>query len=397
MFKTPYDFNANGDGVADDYQPLQDWFDAIESNAGILPPGIFLSSQTLKVHSHTTVYGTGGQLSIIKAHPSLLTDENDTQNQLLTNANVVGDVATRTDGAINFYNVGFQRHPTKRTAASMLGFAGVSGLVFRDCTLAHARRFLSAFSACTDVTFDNCDLYDFGSLDPVPQPGRCLYDGGYAIWAGVESNSNFSVINCRIRDGQWTGIHAAGERWTIANNEILRVHEAGIFGGPTHSTITGNRINTVRLKDCEANGIEIGGRENVISNNVIDDTDHGSIYLTNVINYNVRGNVCTRASQQKAANGVPDMGMTGVITVRNAAGLGQLLDNLLLCDNIIADNTGRSTYGIALYDMGGGPMQNLCCTGNNLGSATQWKGAPIFVDLSVPGLNFTLKDNPGAP
>lgn len=380
---TPYDFGAVGDGVADDTVAMQAWLDAITNGAGYGKAGTFRTTATIFISGNTTIYGAGRGSFIIK--------RNDGATQLLQNKN------QGTDENIAVYGTCFQGDAAAVTAVEMCGFGGVNNLTFRDCLFQHWRRFLTAFSTCTQVNLDKNEFYDWGSTDPVPIPGACQFDGGYAVWMGI-ADSDINITDNFFHDGEWHPILAAGERFIISGNHIQNTKEGGMFcPGLNQSLIARNIISGVVMKDCAACGIEFFGSRVNIVNNFIFNVGDAAILLTDSELINVEGNICDLSSQGAVSSVSPYSAVVGIRTL-NSNGDGSVWpQNITIANNQISGRDNKVAYAIGLYDIGvpgALPMDNISIIGNNLGPLNGWRlGAFLFFGATVRGDNFLQRDN----
>jgi hypothetical protein len=392
---TPYDYGAIGDGVADDTVAMQAWLDAIAGAAGYGKNGTFLVSDTLKISGNTTIYGAGRGVFIIGKQPDF-----PNSHDLLQNKNFVTDPsppATLIDNNIAIYGTCFQGIGDQGIppGTSLSSWIGVGNLTFRDCLFQHCRRFLTAFSNCHNVNIVENEFYDWASSDPVPSPGACLFDGGYAMWING-TNSNFNILNNYIHDGEWTAILLDAPYSLMRGNHIERCKEAGMFGGPSYCLIDNNKIISVRTKDCSGQGIECAGNFFTISNNLIFDTDRASIYVGECSVVNIVNNICLNPDQNMVVADPPNNGDTGAITLA-ARGAGPVPSTVLIANNQCSGRDGKASFGIALYNFIGTPeMTGISILGNNLGPQGAWRGGlgqAIFTDAACHGVDYMQRDN----
>lgn len=391
MMATPYDYGATGTGEDDDTEAMQLWLTAIAGTAGYLRTGTFGISSTLTISGNTTIYGAGRGAAVIKK-----LDGFPSTSQLLLNKNQLSFPSNPVDANIAIYGVCFQGISSQAIppAVALMQIIGVSSVTFRDCLFQNCRRSMIVFSNCSNVVLDGNEFSDWGSLEAVPSPGMCLFDGGAAILM-YKNNNRVFLTNNYFHDGQWGGI-SIGEplgcnQFNIAGNIFERVMEYGIFGNATSGIFSANTVNGVRLKDCSAQGFELGGQFYNIANNAFFDTDRASIYLTDAQVVNVTGNQCNTAGQSNEGA----TGGAGTITVLSSTTTGP--NNITIEGNQIGGSDGLSPYGIALYAIGSGvPIRDLLIAGNNLGLDGDWRGAPMWVDDDAIGANFMIRANRGA-
>lgn len=398
MMATPYDYGAVGDGVADDTDAIQAWFDAIAGTAGYGKTGTFAISSTVRL-SGCTIYGAGNNNFVLTITPDF-----PSSSPLIRNKNQSTD--TQIDNGIVIYSCGFQGSSSLAIpdGTAMIDVVGVNSFTLFDCKLGHYRRHLLAFTNSTDIDISHSELYDWGSLSAVPEPNTCQYDGGYAVYVGGTC-SNYRISYNHMHDGQWTAILVGGSYADISHNIIQRVNEAGIFGGLVFSRVCNNHINSVRRKDCAAHGIEVGTSRSTISDNIIFDCDYACIYVSNCVETIVSDNVLSAPNQARTPT--INYGTTGALTIRNAQDPldppgSDYVNKLTITGNQISDATGRSTYGILFIGTGPAPplMNSVTCHGNNLAGTTWLSKAicyddPIFV-APVIGTDFMIRDNLGA-
>jgi hypothetical protein len=384
----PYQFGAIGDGTSDDTTSIQAWLDGIANGAGFWKAGTFAISDTVHIRSDTKIYGAGRGVATLKAASGFPSNK-----QLLTNV-AVGDKN------ISISDCGFQGDSNAVTSVEMLGFGSIDTLILRDCLFQHWRRFLTTFSSCTHVTVNNCEFYDWGSLDVVPTPGACLFDGGYALWFGT-GNSDINIINNFMHDGQWHAILAEGERFLIQGNRIYSTREGGIFcPGLNFSSILGNTISGVARKDCAACGIEFQGTRVNINDNLINATGQFSILISDSYLINVEDNICDGSSTE--TDGIETVScVIGVRSLGSGGPSGQGPNSITISNNHIFDRRGMAAHGIGFFKLGfpnAKFMDSIMVQGNNLGPNDGWRVSPmLFFEAleSVSGVDFMIRNNQG--
>lgn len=377
---TPQRYGATGDGSTDDTTAMQTWLDAIKNKTGYLPTGTYAVSASLVVRDGTSIFGAGRHVAIISKMPGF------PQAQPLISVPV---------NDFHCYHVCFQGSSSDPVSAALVDAPNASRLMLQDCTMQHHRYIMFAISNGFDIRVEDCEVYDWGSITTPTNPGACEYEGGSGLL--FISCDRVQVVNNYLHNGQWTAIVFYGQNALIQNNIILTVNEAGIYGpGINFSIIRGNRITSVRRKDCSAHGMELDGQNLLVCSNVVYDTDLASIYMTNPVVVQITDNICNTPNQERAQTLVE--GSTGAITIRGTT--PSSVNRLLVARNICSDATGKSSYGIVFYDAGCGPMLNLLCSGNNLSPLTQWQGTaipyndPYFGTFTGP--TFMVRDNLGA-
>jgi hypothetical protein len=367
----PYDFEAVGDGVADDTLAYQAWLDAIANGAGYGAPGTFGISSTVKISGNTTIYGAGKgahTLRKLAGYPA--------SQQLLTNKNIQVS-PPQVDASIQIFGICMQGISGDITSVELVAMVGVLGLTFRDCLFEHSRGFLLACSNSIGVNIETNEFYDWGKL-------AASGEGGEAIFVPA-SSQDVSITNNYIHNGEWGGIYIAANRFVVSGNRILFVKESGINGGGIGGSITGNRISGVVTKISLGNGIALFEPQGVtITGNVVDVCDESNLFLVDPVLVTATGNTFNVAGQNQT--NFPDAAAVQVDAVTAQGCVDTTISN-----NTISDATGNCAYGIRLSNFGfptAPPYVSFQCNNNNL-SNSLWRVQALLIDANVAGQSAT--------
>lgn len=282
QFPTPYDFGAIGSGVADDFLPLQQWFDYIPGHGGVgfLPKGIFATTRVVQPSGGTTIWGSGLD-GIIKTMPGIAQDY-----PLLVNKNIVSSGDARIDIGIKFFNCSFQGSPGA-AVHDFIDFIGVDDLTFQHCAVSGRERDLVVLANCINYHVDFNHLYNFAQNPPVA-PG---WAGGNAVFCLTPCYNGTITYNQIANGGIGIWMPASpGYGCTVQGNMIQTVQEAGIVGSPPLSNISGNMIVNVTRVDVSGHGCEMQGNNYSFYGNQIQLCDATCAFFGNITNVQITGN-----------------------------------------------------------------------------------------------------------
>jgi hypothetical protein len=370
--KSPYDFGARDDPnrlyVAANTLALQGWLNAIAGAAGEGRAGTFYVDKMLVARAGTTIdgAGTGFKIKAAKGLPA----------QLFANA-----------GQIAVYGTCFEGITDKPQSVEMCAWNGINGPVHLEGNLFKSwRRFLTTFANCDNATVKGNEFVDWGSADPVPNPGACQYDGGYATWWGP-NNTNANILDNNFHDGLWHAILIEAPHSRISRNRFLNTQEGAIFtgNGISHLTIDGNFIRNVVQRDCTACGIEFFGDHSRIINNDIENTGDASIMTTDTSHTLISGNTCGLSHQTDPAD--PNNAVVTVRTISNQ----YWPHNLTIVDNDLSADDHKAGHAIGFYDfgMGGRSCDDVLVTDNMIG--VDWRLGQIQYFGNVKGQRFVVQ------
>lgn len=398
-------FGGKGDG-RDDGPALQKWLDAIAGKTGTLDRW-YHSSQTLYAHPDTTIYGTNRDVCGFAAHQS----------------HTGAEVLVYGQSGCRFFDLGLRGTPALREVrhSTMLRTDG-DDIVLHNCALSWWRTlFMPVATNRLQVT--GCDFGFWGDSITLPERdspegraviaandalhpderkpesqlmlrGQCMDDGGYALLGGNGSWPNYdvTVLGCTFHDGRWTAIDClapnVGCRWSIIDTTISRVMECGIYCG-VEAIIDRVTITDVGLRDCSAHCLEGGGVGTRITRCTFGRPDGHILLLTNPRHMYVGHNTFFDSMEESPA-GTDVTPWSAPIYARNTPSPPELLaDGLVIENNDIANERGKASYVLAMYDWGGGPFHGVTFDGTNRLHGP-WPGGVLSEGAGVRGRKFNV-------
>jgi len=291
------DFGAVGDGVADDSAAFQASLNAAASSGGavFVPAGTY-QVQGLTIASNVRLVGEG-ITSIIRAVSGM----GDTTT-IIRNANQ----GAYTDANISFENLVFDGNGAGKGGGAQARFtelvsmSRVTDLRVIGITVRNTGYIGFAIGGCRRVLVEGCRFTDCGF-------NGATANGGSALWVastGTDHSHDVKVANCEFYDNRWHGLQANFIGGLVEGNTFRNNQEAHIFSSyllpnivSENIVINGNIFDNVSKRDISSHAIEAGARRLVISNNVIQNCDHGGIALTDVKNAVITGNVISEVNR----------------------------------------------------------------------------------------------------
>lgn len=379
---TPEVFGARGNG-ADDTAPLRTWLKAIEGREGKATQVYDITDQ-LVAPNNTHIFGIPGIATGIRQAANFPVGK-----CIFLNGNAVVDEAQITDAGCRFSHMNFWGQPVREGMNNLLAFIGVRSVKFTDCGFYGHRATMLGLNNIDSVILEDCYLNDWGSLSAVPFPGKCLYDGGYAIWAGANIR-DIRVFNTTCENGQWHAINVNGIKDGLLDGFVSKnTKEGSIFGGCKRLKVVNFSISGVRRKDCAANGIEITCDNLILANGFINDTDHSSVYVSDSTAVNIHDLSLSRGTQEASADTPAASGDNGMITLL-ASDPNLPMSDVQIHHNLMTNADRKTSYGIACYAWGGKPMNSITAGNNQMGGDARWKGSAVLVGDGAKGDLFNV-------
>lgn len=261
-----------------------------------------------------------------------------------------------------------------------------------NCCLKNNPYMLIEMSACERVNIHQTSFRRYGRKEQTTE-------GGAAIWMNDESITvggsciDVTIDSNEFSDGEWSAIYlgttGGAIRPRVTNNKFIRLKESTIFGAATDGIFTGNLFEDIKMMMVAAHPFEIGGYNNILSNNIINGCDGEGIHIVG-IRFQVTNNIlrfCVRDLVH-----FPGSGAISVFSANS--GIGPVAINIL--GNLI-ESTGTTPYGIVLARANiaeGSEKISDVSVGGNLLLGT-WSKKAIACDPSekdVCGKNVIIND-----
>lgn len=183
-----------------------------------------------------------------------------------------------------------------RNMATTAGYVSLMRLIKYDRVVIDNNRFrdhryiIASIFGCNNVTVSDNWFRNWGRQDGTPGPG---FQGGMALIVSSFATDDTPSINVDIHgnkfhDGNWTAISCYAQDFSIHDNIIWNVKEAGIFGyrarpgdassnNAARGNINDNKISHVRTAAVTASGVEIGGLGVTVESNGFFDLDASAV------------------------------------------------------------------------------------------------------------------------
>lgn len=282
----------------------QRWLDSIDT-VGIAPTGRYVISTFLTCKPDVHLIGLGDH-KVVKS-----------------GSFPTGAPMLQVAGGSSFHMHGMTFDGNDQPATnSLLAFLVTPKVSLTDCSFLRSRYMGIQLYRCPGSTLRDVTFDDWGKVEKTEE-------GGAAVW--TEDCDDLVMVYNTFRNGRWSPLYWNGTGGCFVRNTITNCAEGGIFGGPNGVTIAYNKISGIRLVWVSAHGFEIGGSDNSVHHNEIDDCDGECIHIAGE-RYTVTDNTCLN-------------GAAGGIILFSHGQLGLYPHHSLVARNIVR---GTAPYGIAL-------------------------------------------------
>jgi hypothetical protein len=372
---------ATGDGVADDFDAIQDAINYVNAQGGgtvYIPKGTYLmGNKTMRMKSNVKLLGEHGQ-TIIK-----LSELYEAGRGFILNYSYVsGGVNEYIDQNMTFKNIIFDGNNNPDRTVTMVTFYKSKNLVFKNVTFQNHTMIGLDIEGCYDVNIDGCHFFNCGR----PAPTTVSSPAIHVSKATTDSTEckYINIHNCLFQDNNWSGIYFAPQQGQIHNCRFIDNGESSIYiNGATSSIISNNYIKGARVNNISGTGIETTGIDLIISNNIIEDCQAGGISLTDCYQIEMRENIIkNNGLTGGSANGITIMSTDAIHYPRNIKinnnriyddrvpkiqnhaiqinTMNHVVENMFIFDNDLRENLGTPINNTGVWGTG-------CYTKNNLG------------------------------
>ncbi len=367
----PQDFQAKGDGKADDTEALQNWGAALNGAHGYVPPGTYCYSDSWAFHAPCRVEGASSALAVFRRTDTKAAIGNANMRWSLEVDPVGG--GDPLDDYVQIEGVSFAGDPNAVLphSTSFLAFVGLDRLKMRDVVLRDCNLDLLVLHNCRYVDLDHCELRNWGIRTHVT-PGDGTYVGGCAVFCW-HSVLYLRMVNCDIHDG-------AGGLWlqdvdetVLTGTRVRNTTEFDLVGVGLRSVVAANILGRTARVDVSGHNAELHGEEFVYGLNVHTDADGSNLYGSNFRNVILTGNLYLR----------PGPGATAITLASHppSAGVGDHPPECVLIEtSLCCDPSGQAANAIRVVDAGGGNMTDVVIGNNNTGDPKQWTAGPLALE-----------------
>lgn len=356
--------------LASDYSTLQDFFDAAAGQSGHIPAGVYVSDQTLLIHSVTSITSDGPESVIIKAGPGL-----PVYAPLLQNSGGGGS-------GISISGVTLSGCDIPGRSCEIASFSAVSGLMVRDCIVRDSSYIGLAVASCQAPRVIGCKFFCCGSAQQSAEQGP-------ALWLN-EFNADALISGCYFEGNRWSAIYPHGTRTTVSDCQIVNSGESAVYAGaaPTNRDLklSNLSISGTTMRNVSGSGIELGVIGAIITGCSISDTAADCISLTDTRDVIISGNVLSNPRRNTLFSKASAIGIYS-----ESANPG----NVVIRGNIFK-NDGQGYAALAVHSIGGGPVDSVVVEGNSVGQS--WSsGRAVSWDHGLWGQGCRHSGNAGSP
>jgi parallel beta-helix repeat protein len=262
--------------------------------------------------------------------------------------------------------------------------SNVTNFYFLNSEVKDATYIGLAIGACFDVWILESKFQNIGR--PIPTTTSAP-----AIWvdkiSGV-SSERVTIENNLFLNNKWSAAYFMPLGGSFSNNVCISNGESTVFVNEFGKNLkfVNNYINGTTRSNISASGLEIGGTEHVISNNIVQNCAADGIIITNCNHTLVTGNQCFNNGKE---NTYAPFQLSAGITVAASTSTAQNI----ISNNVCFDNQGTKTqiFGILLYKApAASAIANTLVT-NNVVTGNLTQGIRDHNGTSVDG--STILDN----
>jgi hypothetical protein len=453
VMQTAYDGGAAGNGVADDYGPVQAALTAANDEGGglvVVPPGTYLLSETPQIGSGTVLWAPGGYGSAIfraKTGWSPAQVGSNTGAPLLATIgnNAASDIiisGITFDG--NQQNISSLPGYADAPESSPLGLWNVTDLRILDCQVINSIGYSLYLKFCTRAWVQRCRvLSGQGGSSWSQQDGIHVTDSS-RIWVlgndvdtgtgtagddGIAIQSYLGCSDITVRDNKIRSA-AHGVAVVLSGGSVtnVQVHDNDIWATEAEAVIcywdtgTVGTATNLSIKDNTGGDIGTSTEGSVISvevpfvNLTIEGNDFAGFNNTSGNGFFIRNTANTTASKDLNLNGNTISGFAGSSlaligeggcgiagvnindNILDGTASGSLANGIVLSDstdgsvsgNTVLGVTTASSYGIQIYGDDTAPT-GLCVNGNRVKG---WANAIYEFDAGAqPDYNTYVGNN----
>lgn len=364
------------DSTDDQTSGFQAFLDAAAGRDAEVIPGTYLTT-TNEIHTGTELWMKG---AVFKAHQNLPAGQ-----LMLVNS-------VRSGSTNQYYDSDITLHHLTIDGANLPGRTNCL-VAFIKC---RSPRLISpevrnnsyqgvAFGGCFRASILDADMHGLGRPE-------VTQEGGPAVWIGSSVDGSKSLMTDisggYYHDLEWSAFYAGGVDTRISNVDIRRVKESAVFGEPEGFQFRQSFIRYVDRKYISASGIEMGGSNIMLIDNVIEYTGNCAIDLTDTLKVTVSGLHALENGTEPSR--FPQASVIGIRTSKSP----YVWSTGITISGVNSRNVVNNLHAFVSIGGPGSPITNLRIDDSNNVSGNVYKsGKAVFFEAGKQGANCYVSAN----
>lgn len=294
------------------------------------PAGTYVIESRLNIPSNIKIIGEGQEKTKLILSSSFLSNF-----EMLTST-------SGTNISIENLTIDGNNNPTR--LRPLLTLDVCNNIKITNVTVKNNSHIGIELGGCENVLIQNSRFENCGRLPPnaISTP---------AIWCDSSPENvrpkRITIDNCYFVNNNWSGAYFMPDDGKFTNNFCFNNGESTLFSSytATNVLIEGNHINGTTRRHISGSGLELGGQNYIIKNNIIQNCASDGISLTDIKNSIIEGNVCFNNGKETTWPGFQNSGGISIASVSTTS----FCVNNIITGNRCFDNTGTQKFGIIIY------------------------------------------------
>lgn len=245
-------------------------------------PGVYHLANKSIIKNRTSLHMRG---ATFKAHADLPANQ-----MLLINEVVAGNSGAYYDTDVRIYDGKFDGGLLPGRTNALLAFLKTNMLLLHRVEICNTSYMGLSIGGSYRPRVEGCDIHHTGN--PL-----ITTEGGAGVWFGPTGDGSpcerIELVDNFIHDTEWSGVYATGRIVKAHGNHIYNVKESAFFGVVMGLNYIDNHTKNVNRKYISASGLEIGGRDSIISDSTFESIGNCAVSLTDVNNTTVHDLYCS--------------------------------------------------------------------------------------------------------